>query len=274
MRIKKFIIVIFGIVTAALGFNIFFSPYHIVIGGVSGISIVLNYLFEYNESLLILVFSMILYLIGIIFLSKEEMVKTFIVSILFPLFIYLTNFLVLNLDLSLDNRLLASITGGILFGFGIGIVYKYGYTTGGVDIITKILHKYFNVNYGKATLLLDGTVTIFGAFVFGFDTLIYSLIAIYIYSSMIDKVTLGLFGNKSFNIITSKPDKVKKFIIEELHHGVTVLNGKGAYTGEEKSILFAVIPKRDYYRLKDGIKKIDNKAFFVVSNSYEVGGGK
>ena len=81
-------------------------------------------------------------------------------------------------------------------------------------------------------------------------------------------------NNRSFNIITSYPDEVKKFIIDELHHGVTILNGKGAYTGDKKSILFVVIPKKDYYKLKEGIKKIDSKAFFVVSSNYEVGGGK
>ena len=273
-RIKSFIIVILGIIIAALGFNVFLSPYHIVVGGVSGIAIILNFLFEFNESLTILILSLLLYIIGAIFLSKKEMLKTFIVSILFPLFVYLTGFLMLKVDLSVDNRFLAGIMGGVLFGFGLGIVYREGYTTGGVDIITKILNKYFNISYGTATLLLDGIVTILGAFVFGFETLVYSIITIYIYSILIDKVTLGLVGNKSFNIITSKPDDVKTFIIEELHHGVTILNGKGAYSNEKKSILFVVVPKRDYYKLKEGIKKIDKKAFFVVSSSYEVGGGK
>ena len=90
---------------------------------------------------------------------------------------------------------------------------------------------------------------------------------------MIDRVTLDLIGSKSFNIVTDKPDEVKDFILNELHHGVTVLNGKGAYSNEKKGILLVVIPKKDYYKLKDGIRRIDEHAFFVVSNSYEVGGG-
>ena len=113
-----------------------------------------------------------------------------------------------------------------------------------------------------------------GCIVFGLETFIYSGISIYVYSVMIDKVILGLSGNKSFYIITDKPNKVKKFIMEDLKHGVTILKGKGAYTGEERYILFVVIPTRDYYKLKDGLRNIDSKAFFVVSNSYEVGGGK
>ncbi len=274
MKIKTFLIVIIGTFLSALAFTIFFSPYDIVIGGVGGIAIILRDLFEFNESLTVLILSLILYLIGIIFLDRKEILKTFVASILFPLFIYLTSLLLTKIDLSIDNRLLASISGGTLFGFGLGIIYKEGYTTGGIDIVTKILNKYFNISFGVGTLILDGIVTISGAFIFGFETLIYSIIAILIYSNIIDKVTLGLLNNRSFNIITSYPDEVKKFIIDELHHGVTILNGKGAYTDEKKSILFVVIPKRDYYKLKEGIKKIDSKAFFVVSSNYEVGGGK
>ena len=274
MKIKTFFIVVLGTLISALAFNIFFSPYNIVIGGVGGISIILHNLFDINESLYILIISLILYIIGMIFLEKKEMIRTFIASILFPLFVYLTSLILVKLDLSIDNKLLATITGGVLVGFGLGIIYKQGYTTGGIDIITKIINKYFKINYGISTLILDGIVTIIGAFIFGFETLIYSIIAILIYSNVIDTVTLGLLDNKSFNIITSKPDEVKNFVIKELHHGVTILNGRGAYSNDKKSVLFIVIPKRDYYKLKDGIKKIDNKAFFVVSSSYEVGGGK
>ena len=273
-RIKRLTIVILGVLISSLAFNIFLSPYHIVVGGISGISMIFNNLFQFNEALFILVIFMLLYILGSVCLEKKEMIKTFIVSILYPLFIYLTSFLLTKLDLSIDNRLLAGIMGAVVFGFGLGLVYREGYNTGGMDVVTKILHKYLNLNYNNTTVIIDSLIALIGAFVFGFETLIYSLITIYIYSMMIDRVTLGLLGNKSFNIITTKPDEVKKFIIEELHHGVTILNGRGAYTGDKKSILFVVIPKRDYYKLKDGIKKIDNKAFFVVSSSYEVGGGK
>ncbi len=91
---------------------------------------------------------------------------------------------------------------------------------------------------------------------------------------MIDKVTLGIGDNRSFYIITTEADKIKKMILNELGHGATILKGKGAYSNDNKYIIFVVIPKRDYYKLREGIKKIDPKAFFVVSSSYEVGGGR
>lgn len=274
MKIRSFLIIVIGTLICAIAFNIFFSPYHIVSGGLSGIAVLLNYLFNFSEALVIFILSVVLFGIGFLFLNKEDMLKSFLGSILFPLFIYLTNLVLVKINLQIDNRLLASIIGGVLFGFGLGIIYKEGYTTGGVDIITKILNKYFHIPFGVLTFFIDLVITFMGCIVFGLETFIYSGISIYIYSVMIDKVILGLSGNKSFYIITNKPNEVKKFIMHDLSHGATILKGKGAYTGEERYIVFVVIPTRDYYKLKDGLRNIDSKAFFVVSNSYEVGGGK
>ena len=274
MRIKRFFMIVCGTLIFSISFNIFFSPYYIVPGGVSGIAEILNYLFSFNESLVVLILSLILFIIGFIFLDKEEMLRSFIGSILFPLFIYLSNLILVNMNIIIDNKLVAALVGGVVFGFGLGIVYKEGYTTGGVDIITKILNKYLHVSFGIGTFFLDSIVVVFGTIVFGFESLIYSAIAIYTYSAVIDKVILGFTGNKSFYIITNNPNDIKKFIINDLGHGVTILKGKGAFTNKEKSILFVVIPTRDYYKLRDGIRELDKEAFFVVSTSYEVGGGK
>ena len=130
------------------------------------------------------------------------------------------------------------------------------------------------MSLGTATFLIDSIITICGAFIFGFEILIYSIITIYIISLMIDKVILGFFGNKSFYIITSKPNEIKEFILNELGHGATIMNGKGAYSNEKRSVILSVIPTSDYYKLKDGLTDIDNDAFFVACDSYEVGGGK
>ena len=100
------------------------------------------------------------------------------------------------------------------------------------------------------------------------------MISIFIYRMMIDKINIGIGDNKSFYIITTHADAIKKLITEELGHGATIIKGRGAYTNDDKYIVFVAIPKRDYYKLKAGIKRIDKKAFFVVSSSYEVGGGK
>lgn len=274
MKWKQNIMVVIGCLICALSFDIFLSPYHIMPGGVSGIAIILKRLFDLEESVSILLLSVMCLLISLIFLGKESTLKSIIGSLLFPILIYITKLGLNCFDLVVDNRLMASLIGGVTFGIGIGIVYKEGYTTGGTDIISKIFYKYLHLSLGNATLIIDGIITIIGTLVFGFETMIYSIIAIYMTSIMIDKVILGIFGSKSFYIITTNPDKIKKFILNDLGHGATIINGKGAYTNKNESIILAVIPTSDYYKLKDGIALIDKNAFFVVSESYEVGGGK
>ena len=274
MKIKNILMVMLGCLICAIAFNVFLSPYHIMPGGVSGIAIILKKMFDLDEFISVSIMSIFLLGTSFIFLGKKSTINSVIGSILFPIFIYLTKLVLAYFDLSIYNRLLATLVGGASFGLGIGIVYKEGFTTGGSDILSKIVHKYVHISLGTATLFIDGIICLIGFYVFDFETLIYSLISIYIISIMIDKVLLGLFGNKSFYIITSKPEKIKEFTVKELGHSATIIKGVGAYTNDDKYLVLVVIPSSEYYKLKDGLKKIDQKAFFVVSDSYEVGGGK
>ncbi len=274
MKLKSLLMLILGCLICALSFNIFLSPYYIVSGGVSGIAVILKKIFDYEEAISVLILSIILLGVSFVFLGKKATINSVIGSILYPIFIYLTKMFLQYFDLSIYNRLLASLIGGVTMGIGIGIVYKQGYTTGGTEIIAKIINKYFHVSLGASTFIIDGIVTFMGLMVFDFETVVYSLITIYLMSIMIDKVMLGLFGNKSFYIITTHAKEIKKYVTDELGHGATIIKGTGAYTNEERYIILVVIPTNDYYKLKDGLKRIDENAFFVVSNSYEVGGGK
>lgn len=274
MKLKRLLMVVLGCLICAFAFNVFLSPYEVMPGGVSGIAIIFKKVFALEESMTIFLLSIMILIISLIMLGVKSTARSVLGSLLYPLFVYLTSLVLVHFDLTIDNRLLASIVGGITMGIGVGIVYKVGYTTGGVDIIAKIFNKYFHMSLGTATFLIDSIITICGAFIFGFEILIYSIITIYIISLMIDKVILGFFGNKSFYIITSKPNEIKEFILNELGHGATVMNGKGAYSNEKRSVILSVIPTSDYYKLKDGLTDIDNNAFFVACDSYEVGGGK
>ena len=274
MRLRNLMMVVLGCIACAIAFLVFLSPFHLVPGGVSGIAIILNYLFNIEESLSVFLLSVMLLLISLIFLDKETTVKSILGSLLLPAFIYLFGLLFTQLHIEITDRLLASIFGGICFGFGIGLVYKAGYTTGGSDIIVKIIHKYFHLSLGASTFIIDGLITITGVFVFGLEVFIYSIITVYITSIVINKVMMGIFGNKSFYIITSHPDEIVDYISKELGHGATILDGKGAFSNKKQSIILTVIPTSDYYKLKDGISMYDKEAFFTVCDSYEVGGGK
>lgn len=274
MKTNKYIITVFGILVCAISFCIFFSPYQIIPSGTTGLGIIFNKLFNIQEEVSIFLLSFMFLIIGYIYLSKEEARQAILGTVLFPLFIYLFRITLVKVDLSIDNNFLTSIVGGVGFGFGLGIIYRQNHYLGGFDILNRILDKNININYSIITLCTDLFVILIGGLVFGFETFVYSTVAIGIYRLMIDKISLGIGDNRSFYIITAHAEAIKKMIVEELGHGATIMKGRGAYSNEDKYIVFVVIPKRDYYRLKEGIKKIDKNAFYVVSSSYEVGGGK
>ena len=274
MNIKRYLITILGILVCAISFSIFFAPYEIIPSGTAGLGIIFHKLFNLQEEITIFMLSLMFLIIGYIYLEREDAKRAIIGTFLFPLFIYLFRILFVKVDLSIDNNLLTSIVGGVSFGFGLGIIYRVDHYLGGFDILNRILDKYIKINYSIITLCTDLFVISFGWIVFGFETFIYSAVAIFIYRLMIDKISLGIGDNRAFYIITTHATAMKNMIINELGHGATILKGKGAYTEEDKYIIYVVIPKKDYYKLRENIKKIDKHAFFVVSSSYEVGGGK
>ncbi len=271
---KKYLMIILGCFISAFSFNLFMVPYNILPGGVSGISIIVDHFVHIDKALFILIVSLILLVISYFALGKEITIKSVIGSILFPIFISITETILIYFPISINNIMLSIIFGGITSGFGFGLVYREGYTTGGTDIINKLLNKYLYTTMGTGVLIIEGIIVFASALVFGLNTMLYSIITIYLISMVIDRVMIGISSNKSFYIITSKSDEVTDFIINDLHHGVTKIEGKGAFTGDKKDLLLTVIPTSEYYKLKVGLKKIDPVSFFVVSDSYEVGGGE
>lgn len=274
MRVKNYLMTIIGIIVCAISFSIFFLPYNIIPSGIAGISIIFHKLFGINEVMTLGLLSVMFLFIGYIYLSKDEVKKAILGTVLFPCFIFLFNIIFNKIDLSIDNNLLTAIVGGVTLGFGLGLIYRSDHYIGGIDLLNRILDRKASVNYSLITLLTDIIVIAVAWIIFGFEIFIYSMISVFIYRQVIEKMIVGIGDNRSFYIVTNKADAIKEMIINDLGHGATILKGKGAYTDENRYIIFAVIPKRDYYKLKDGIKKIDRKAFYVVSSSYEVGGGK
>lgn len=266
--------IVLGCLISAFSFNLFMVPYNILPGGISGISLIVDHFIHIDKAIFILIVSLLLLFVSYFALGKEITYKSIIGSILFPIFVSLTEIFLKYFPISINNIMLSLIFGGVTFGFGLGLVYREGYTTGGTDVINKLLNKYFYTTMGTGMLIIEGLIVIISGFVFGINTMLYSIITIYLTSTIIDKVMIGISRNKSFYIVTSKDEEVTNYIINTLNHGVTRIKGRGAYTNDKKDLLLTVIPTNEYYKLKVGIKKIDPKAFFVVSDSYEVGGGE
>lgn len=261
-----------GVFIVALSYNVFLLPSNIVYG-VGGIGVILKKIFGITPSITIFVGSMLLLILSYFTLGKKKTAHTVAGSILYPIFVEATSYYVNFFDLGNLEPIVVVIVGAVMHGLGLGLIFKAGYTTGGTDILNDIVSKIGKMSIGNAMLLTDGLIILVSLFVFNFPTFIYSIISLYIISLMTDKVILGISQSKTFYIITDNETLVKKFIMNNLNHGVTVLNARGGYTGDNQKVIMCTIPTREYYVVKEGIREIDPQAFFLVTDAYEVFGG-
>ena len=271
-RLKRWCGFLIGILIVALAYNLFLLPAKVVYG-VGGLGIIFNSLFKIDPSLVILIGSVILLFLSLILLGKEETRRSVIGSLLYPVFVKLKESVSNIVDLSNTEPLLIVVFGAVISGFGLGLIFKSGFTTGGTDILNQIVSKYFKMSMGNAMFFTDGVIIFSSVFVFGWTKLMYSIISLYIVSIMTDKVILGISQSKAFYIITDHESEVKKFVLKHLSHGVTVLDGRGGFTGNHQKVIMCIIPTKEYFIAKEGIHEIDPNAFFVVTDAYEVSGG-
>lgn len=273
-RIKRYISVVIGALICAVSYNLFILPYDIVFGGLGGISIILGNFIAIRPSLFILVGCLILCGISCIFLSPESALRSLAGAIIFPIFVELTSSIGSYVTIDSTDMLLFSVFGGLTYGIGMGLIMKSGFTLGGTDIITQIVSKYTKITMGNAMLVVEGAIVVIGAFVFGITNFMYAIIILYLITFLVDKVLLGISDKKAFYIITNKKKEVCDFVINSLGHTITVFSATGGFSRKKVSVLFTVIPTKEYYKLKEGIREIDSSSFFTVVDAYEVTGGE
>ena len=269
IRYTEFLV---GIFIVAVAFNVLVLPCSIVYG-MGGVGVILNKLVGIDPALVILIGDILLLILSYILLGKEKTRGSIIGSLLYPVFVKLTEGYSSFIDLGNADMLVLVLFGAVITGFGLGLIFKSGFTTGGTDILNQIVSKYFKISLGNSMIFTDGLIVVLGLFVFGWEKLMYSMVSLYIISIMTDKVVLGISQSKAFYIITEHETSVKRFITEHLSHGVTVLHARGGYTGDNKKVIMCIIPTKEYFLLKEGIHEIDQNAFFVVTDAYEVSGG-
>lgn len=272
-RLLRYFWFIIGVLILSLAFNIFVLPNDIVYG-VSGLGVMLYRTLGISPSTTILIGSVLLLILSYFTLGWDKTKNSVIGSIIYPICVKLTEPFIGLVDLGNLETVVVILFGAVLSGFGIGLIFKSGFTTGGTDILNQIVSKYFKMSIGNAMFFTDGLIIVSSLFIFGFPKFIYSVISMYIISVMTDKVILGISGSKAFYIITEHETAVKKFIINNLSHGVTILDGRGGYTGNNQKVIMCIVPTKEYYLAKEGIHEIDPQAFFLVTDAYEVYGGE
>ena len=273
--IKKSIIFFIGVLISALTYNIFVIPNNFVIGGVSGLAIVVNVIFKIDPVVFLYVVNVILLIVSYIFIGKDKTYASLIGSFLYPLLITFTAPIakIIIPYINIDNILVTVAITGCLLGIGNAIIYKVGYSTGGGDVVMQLLNKYNKISEGKATLIMDIIIILLGGAILGLANVIYSSLIIVIETNLIDKVLIGISDCKMFFVYSKKDTEIRNYVIKNLNTGVTLFNTRGGYNDDDNTMLMVVVPNKDYYLFKESILRIDNEAFFVVSDCYEATGG-
>lgn len=264
--LMEYIYVILGAAIVAVGFNVFLFPNQIASGGVSGISTILSDLFKWKPGIIQYAFNIPLFIAGILLLGKNFGLKSFVGTVVLPLFVLLSE----NWKPWTENPLLGALFGGIFVGVGIGIVFKGNASTGGTDLLAQIITKYSGLTLGTSVLLIDGLIAISAAIVFDLEKGLYALIGLYVTTKTIDVIQLGFSQSKMVYIITNRQDEVKDAIYAKIDRGVTKMPAIGGYTGENRPVLMVVVYQTEFTKLKQVIQNVDPKAFVIVSNAYEV----
>ena len=259
---------------SALLYNYLIEPSRIATGGVNGVAVILKYLLRFNPAITIFTLSASLLVFSYIFLGKEKTKGTLVASIAYPLFVHFTKYFAPLIQINLDDMLVISIFIGLIGGLCNGLLYKTGFSNGGFPIISQILFERFKIPIGKTNFIINTIIILIGGYYFGINMIMYAIIINYINSLVIDKILLGISKNKSIFIVTTQPTKIKDFILNEMHHTITIFDVEGAYTSKKRQILLTVIPTKEYFQITESIKIIDDKVFFVVSDAYEVKGFK
>ena len=269
--IIEFLGLIIGCLFMGVALNMFFKPYTIAPGGLSGLSLVISKFIGLSVSTIMLLIGIPLLLFSIKILGKKDSIKTFIGMIILSIVLKFTESLS-TISVTQDI-LLSSISGAIFLGIGLGIVFRVDGSTGGTDLIALMINRIIpSLPVSKCLTIIDGMVVLSAGIANGnIETGLYSAIALYIIFKVIDAIISGFDYSKAFMIITDDRDELKEAILNDVKRGVTVLDGKGGYSNNDKSILLVVVNnKNQEVHLKKLIKRVDPNAFIIVSDVHEV----
>ncbi|ARI79142.1 hypothetical protein HM131_06645 [Halobacillus mangrovi] len=265
-HIIEYGLVILGSFFVALAFNVFLLPNNIASGGVAGISTITKGVFGWEPGIVQWVLNIPLFITGVLILGKNFGIKSFVGTLVLPMFVLLTS----DLDAATPDPLLGAIFGGMGVGLGLGIVFRGRASTGGIDLAAQVLHKFTHLPLGISVAMLDGLIVLTSAVVFSLEEGLYALIGLFATSRTIDFVQVGFNTSKNVMIITECVDDVRDAIFEEIDRGVTVLSGAGGYTDRERRVVMCVVQQNEFIKLTQTVKMVDPGAFVVAMNATEV----
>lgn len=271
-RIVEFAQVLVGSAIVAIAFNAFLFPNQIASGGVSGISIIIESLFQIEPAYTQWALNIPLFIAGVLLLGGSLVgsimygVKTLVGTIFLPFVVFLTR----GIEPATTDPILAALFGGAFVGLGIGIVFRSQASTGGTDLAAQIINKYTGLSLGISVFLIDGLVVASSGMVFGLEYALFAMIGLFTTGKTIDIVQTGFGYSKMAYIISEHEEEVKHEILTKVDRGVTKLVAYGGYTNQKRPVLLCVVGRNEVTQLTQIVKKIDPSAFVIVTNASEV----
>lgn len=273
--LKDYVYIYIGTIIASIAINAFLVPSNLAPGGATGLSILINYMTGIPVGTLIFAINIPLFLIGVKIFGKAYGAKT-LAGISFLSFnVEIVKKIVPEIDKLIDftnpgNIFLGTLYGGVLMGVGLGTVIKNGGTTGGSDIVSGILNKFFKIPIGQGLIMVDSIVVLLAAYIFGAEKALYALINLYATGVVINKMINGVGDAKMVYIITFELEKVRKIIVEDLGKTGNYYQAEALYSRSKRDVVTTVLRNRELYLLKELIAEVDKEAFVVVSDVHEV----
>jgi uncharacterized membrane-anchored protein YitT (DUF2179 family) len=266
---QDYLFILLGSLIQALAMRLFLVPAELVSGGISGIAQIINHFLSWQIGLMVFLGNIPLFILGWRFLGGPRFALRTAVAI--ASFSFLTDFLALYIPPQgvSSDIVLNSLYGGLLLGIGLGIVYRGQGTSGGSDILGRILNFRLGISISQAYLITDSLVVLAGGLAFGWPKALYGLVVIYVSGLAAEMVSEGSNIFRTAIIITSTPEEVTHKILTVMERGVTILSGKGAYTGQDRPVLYCVITRSEVNQLKTLVKESDPDAFMVIGTAHE-----
>lgn len=270
-NIKKFILINTGILIMAIGLYFFLIPANLAVGGVTGLAMVINKVFPIIPiGIVMTLANIILFTLGFLIIGKEFGGYTIYSSFLLSGAIYILEIIIPINGAIIDDLLINLIYGIIIQGIGMGIIFYQNSSTGGTDVVAKIINKFLHLDIGKALLLADFVITIFAGLTFGPKLGLYALLGVIANAYVIDNVIAGFNKKMNIMIISNKNKEINKYIIKNIKRGTTLYSADGGYSRRNKIIINTVVNRKEYIKIKGYVKDIDPDAFITVGFVHEV----
>lgn len=270
LRFKNIIFILIGAAIFSFGLVHFNMQNNLSEGGFTGITLLLYFLFNINPAITNFLLNVPIFFIGWKYLGRNTFLYTIIGTVSVSVFLAIFQIQPFKINLQSDMTL-AALYAGVFIGVGLGIIFRFGGTTGGVDIIARLVQKYVGWSIGKTMFLFDFVVIALSIYLI-LDVVegMYTLLAVFVGARVIDFIQEGAYSARGATIISKQSGKIAKEINSKMERGVTILNGKGSYTGQAQNILYCVVARNEVIQLKNIINKIDPHAFVTVSSVHEV----